>query len=394
MIALHMQRNSPFGAHMTEDVMEITSEMDRGFEAGEDIDIDLDVTGANQGDEEDEYMIEDNTPLPDDKFVQEQDVNISNDDEMVDDGNMESSAADRSSIRDENLEDAEYIESIVEETVPVTNIVEAPSEQHSEFFANEEQTHASRPGEQAHREQDDATSEHHDQSSDQQISAYDYGSEANPHSSNNGQKDMSNSSQGKSSLVLQGPLNPDYEGDNDISRSALATSFVETNTSTQEALHDSNEAHADGDPHLELPQIEAANGLNPNQITSATGHGPEKDLNEASPATDPGSYDSDDPATVEGTDLQEPFYVHPVIVMYQDNEISLFPPINQDDDTATYFLQNEQLASEPVTKLLEACRTVLGESISSQEELVIDIEELSLRAGEASFPSSYISATY
>ena len=72
-----------------------------------------------------------------------------------------------------------------------------------------------------------------------------------------------------------------------------------------------------------------------------------------------------------------------VKVLYQDSEISLFPPM-EDDPTETYFIEELALAHEPIGKLFHACRSVLDEHITEQEELVIDIESLNLHLSEVS----------
>ncbi|OAX82469.1 hypothetical protein ACJ72_03176 [Emergomyces africanus] len=75
--------------------------------------------------------------------------------------------------------------------------------------------------------------------------------------------------------------------------------------------------------------------------------------------------------------------LHPVKVIYQDSEISLFPP-GEDDPTETFFLQDEALAYAPIEELMGACRHVLGEHISEDEELILDIESLGLHLPEYS----------
>ena len=69
-----------------------------------------------------------------------------------------------------------------------------------------------------------------------------------------------------------------------------------------------------------------------------------------------------------------------VFVLYQGDKISLFPPENdQQDESQTYFLQDEKFAWDSIHNLLDACKLVLGESIGDQEELEINIEELGLQ---------------
>jgi len=75
--------------------------------------------------------------------------------------------------------------------------------------------------------------------------------------------------------------------------------------------------------------------------------------------------------------------VHPVVVIYQGSEISLFPPSAQ-NDSATFFLHDESLASNSISDLLVACKGVLADSISEEDELELRIEELGLCISEVS----------
>ena len=77
-------------------------------------------------------------------------------------------------------------------------------------------------------------------------------------------------------------------------------------------------------------------------------------------------------------------HTHPVLVHYQDDDICLFPPRIGDQQSETYFLQDETLVNENLISILEACRSVLAESISDREELVMNIETLDLIVSEVS----------
>ncbi|KAJ9664108.1 hypothetical protein H2201_005348 [Coniosporium apollinis] len=81
---------------------------------------------------------------------------------------------------------------------------------------------------------------------------------------------------------------------------------------------------------------------------------------------------------------------HPVIVFYQGNEISLFPPSEQ-DASETFFLQDESLAHRSIYDLLQACRQVLGETIHEEDELEINIAELGLCISEDSSSCPHVS---
>lgn len=78
-------------------------------------------------------------------------------------------------------------------------------------------------------------------------------------------------------------------------------------------------------------------------------------------------------------------HLHPVVVVYQGDEISLFPPDDGDTSDSFYFLQDETLANESVKVLLQACRQVLGETMRDEDELEIDVAELGLCVSEVSF---------
>ena len=81
---------------------------------------------------------------------------------------------------------------------------------------------------------------------------------------------------------------------------------------------------------------------------------------------------------------QEARSVHPVVVVYQDIEISLFPPSDQ-SDSPTFFLHDESLATSSIYDLLLACKGVLADSISEEDELELNIEELGLCISEVSY---------
>lgn len=82
---------------------------------------------------------------------------------------------------------------------------------------------------------------------------------------------------------------------------------------------------------------------------------------------------------LHGTNENESF--HPVKVLYQDNEISLFPPL-EGDSAETFFLHDEDVAYESVGKLFSSLREVLLDNIADDEVLVIDIDSLGIQLTE------------
>lgn len=75
--------------------------------------------------------------------------------------------------------------------------------------------------------------------------------------------------------------------------------------------------------------------------------------------------------------------LHPVTLVYLDDEMSLFPPM-LGDASAIYFLQDSSLAFEPLDKLLAACRDILKGTLDHHDELVLDISSLGLHICEDS----------
>ncbi|KAM5435466.1 hypothetical protein McanMca71_005258 [Microsporum canis] len=106
---------------------------------------------------------------------------------------------------------------------------------------------------------------------------------------------------------------------------------------------------------------------------------PVEDLDEATYQT------AEEPSVTRGDETEnresELPTLHNVQVLYQDSEISLFPP-KQDDLSETYFLEDEALAHEPIGDLLSACRVVLGDHMGTEEELYMEIECLGLHLTE------------
>ncbi|EXJ87321.1 hypothetical protein A1O3_04280 [Capronia epimyces CBS 606.96] len=75
--------------------------------------------------------------------------------------------------------------------------------------------------------------------------------------------------------------------------------------------------------------------------------------------------------------------VHPVTLLYLDEEMSLFPPMIG-DESSVYFLADSSLVFEPLDKLLAACRDILTGTLDHHDELVLDITSLGLHICEDS----------
>lgn len=89
------------------------------------------------------------------------------------------------------------------------------------------------------------------------------------------------------------------------------------------------------------------------------------------------------------------YYPHPVVVYYDSSTVSLFPPLDiWSADTPVghafkdlpqdFFLQDTDVCDKGLDQLFNRLREVLGDSITADDELWIDLELLGLSVGEVS----------
>ncbi|KAJ5725263.1 uncharacterized protein N7483_006620 [Penicillium malachiteum] len=81
--------------------------------------------------------------------------------------------------------------------------------------------------------------------------------------------------------------------------------------------------------------------------------------------------------------------LHPIKVIYEDSEISLFPPL-EGDSAETFFLHDESLAYEGVGKLFSSLREVLLDNVTEDDVLVLDIDCLGIQITEDSLHTSKV----
>lgn len=328
-----------------EDPMELSSDMDRRQMADEDIDIDLDLTGDQLLDGEDDYMAEDVNPAIDEASFDRQLAQGGRDDEMLDDEYSLQEAEEISSVHDEDLGDAVY--PVLEE--PVESLEEPSSEQHLEHTAEW-------PSDTFQGQEVGVTvNEKHPQ----------------PHS-------RSDHSESQTAPLSQPPVEPILDPLNAIQEN--------DDFEAEEPLH-----HLDSIHNL-------SSEVNPAELKTGTAkvtQNTDSDQGSTSPKDeDEGQTHSPDPedkiATSDGYETRNEIpsaiatYTHPVTVVYQDSEMSLFPPTDEDQEhSQTYLLHDERLANESIMNLFGACRLVLADSIEEDDELEITIGELSLQISES-----------
>ena len=338
--------------------MELTSDIDQRAGAGDDIDIDLDLTGDDPSDGGDEFMREDVNALADSISVDGLESHVANDDEMDDDSYAQGQVNEGSSVRDEDIEDIEYAEytgpELGEDTIVEPDLDHA-IEKSEELFADY-------GGIMGNQDQD--------QDQDYDGQAFD----------NHEHHEHQTTPETESSAIEKdfrngqiGPVNPSY----DVAEVVTA----ETSDGYDvEIGKDATFNHAEADQGSEPS---AAEGL----------IAPEAKLELVGEEALPASLDQEIVAqsNVEGSNTQEDdplnssAHLHPVVLDYQGDEIFLFPPVDQSGDhTATFLLTDEQLAYSTIGSLLEACRSVFRGSLSEQDELMIKIEDLDLHISEVS----------
>lgn len=395
MTTLQMQTTSNFEASATEDPMELTSEMDRRFGADDDIDIDLDLTVDNYQYEEDEHMGEDVNVFADTASTNEQEMQAGNDDEMADDNYVEGSIAGQSSVHDEDLEDAGDAELYpADEDTVVESHLGQPSDIPQGVPEKPDQI-STNPGQ---------DSDYVEQSGLQEIlgiapgslfaAQNEYGS---PHDASTIAAQESSEGLAPQYEETSGHENEDHQYDAEEPHGEY-----EDQTHRQEGVGhwDTSKEPRQGSEDDASKQEASNYEYSTDVFNDNLLHGPETTIEQPEQQEAVGAPPKDETPPVrkaednrtkeyrnglEEDTSRESAHVHPVVVLYQDNEISLFPPLDSDDEhTNTYFLQNEQIASDSIKALFGALRSILGESISEQEELVLEINDLDLHISEVS----------
>ena len=334
--------------------MELTSDIDQRAGGADDIDIDLDLTGDNQQDGEDEFMgEEDMNSFADTTSADGPETHTANDDEMADDSYAQGLLDEGSSVRDEEIEDAEYTGPELDEDTIVEPDTDHPNEQSEKLLANHEQIAGDQNQEQDYQEQKYDEPEHHE------------------HSTASG----ANSSNAEKALLNRPTVSSNSSHD--------AAKVGTERTSGGHNIEISKEATVNSGAADQSPELSDTEGL----IAL------EAKLEPVRQEVLPALLDREvvSRSNVEGSHIrsEEPLndraHLHPIVLDYQGNEMFLFPPVDQTGvHPATFLLADEQLAYSTIGNLLEACRYVLKESLSEQDELMINFHDLDLHISEVS----------
>ena len=384
-----------FGDLVPDDPMETEAERRAG--QTDDIDIDLDFVEGSQHDVEDQYMSEDVTAFNHQGPGPVQADDAYNDDEMAEDGRAELDIAYEASIQDEELHDAEEVSAVepdedddliddVDEEplptpLPASPVLEAPQLQQS----------TGHEGPAEHIRTDEAFRFGQDQDADQaqpQLYTSDEGSTIHSHQNpesftdpeaayitsqvesqdhqqrkpDNGPRELhTNLDDDKQQQQPhgQGPVNADVSAQVPLQNNIIPTSDTEEQVGFQ----------------IQNTERTARGG----EVLTSDGH---SDLDEKLQTGTPMGHPADQtkPVDQDGASSEAITHVHPVIVLYQGTEISLFRPT---DENLDFLLEDERLADASLADLWVATRPVLGEDVSEQE-LVVNVDDLDLRIYEVS----------
>ena len=317
-----------------EDPMELSSELNPSANA-EDIDVDLSINDLTQ-DREDDFMAEDVKSVTDQELPDIEVLQAGNDDEMLDDEYPSEDFQENFSVNDEELEDAE--ESVIDDVDIVISTFEEST------------------AKQSVRRQDEVDDSH-----------------ANTEAHENGLQHLERT---------QEPTLQTDAGDNHKWANANTPVTNSRSNNLPEVLEDAQVA-----PNNNNGAVEGSDNQKPkDSVETLSTHADEQESFELPPKTEDTTSNPNHTLASDTNLPQEPSYIHPVVVVYQDNEMSLFPPVDRDQEhSQTYFLHDETYAAGSINNLLGACRSVLGESISEQDELEIHITELGLHVSEVSF---------
>jgi len=356
--------------------MEISSDL--GYHAGEDnIDIDIDFSEEPASRVEDAFMIDDDS-FEAEATSDQVSPDLYNDDEMIDgDGtdavhkneyNQDEEFRDRSVDGESDVDILEKDEAVIENNYSAEAVaVHVQEPQH--FLSNTEKRHDSASALRSELDGSNQISEPQDQ-----IVAHLKIANSDEYTQQPSEQDH-----------LEGSVNGADFSDEDRNEFDID----DQHSFHQETLHQADKLGL-GQREKSPDLIEGTNAVHAPQVLRAV-----DDLSKTSTVVADNIASWVHHPAAEAELGQSPHYgltngehqggplLHPVIVVYEDNEIYLFPPKNQDTSN-TYFLEDESLAASSMKELFGACRTVLGESINDDLELELDVAELGLTLSEDS----------
>lgn len=313
-----------------EDPMELSLDIDRRQIMEVDIDVDLDLTVERAFEREDDYMAEDYN-LGGDQELFGKSVLQANDDDMLDGEYTAQEAEDKLSVPDVQIEDASCLEP--EEHTQVSSELEVNIDLTGDLSPDQDLGISS--VNHAQTEYASGISVTREIEKSEQFTRTSPVESRAPHSCETPE----------SSYDLDDSLDASNQATSTEVLAPLQTTSQDLGSTWNDPILRVEEETAFSSPSVEDGATPSSNFLIPNENTS--------------------------------TYLSR---VLPVTLIYQDTEMSLFPPA--EGGQTTYFLGDEGLVSQNIENLFVACRNVLAGSIEEEEKLEFSIDDLGLRISE------------
>lgn len=418
---------SPFGETGLEDPMELSLDTDRRVTGDEDIEIDLDLAGDPvAGPDDDDDMVEYDGSVIDQDH--KEDVFASTDEQMVDEPSndvegSEDHTAEVQSIQDEDFNDVVSVPETDQDVIPIQSDQPVPHKADDSFLSNlqpgdqnpddqERQVglendnpgidgdnlrplNAEEPVDQhaVHRSLatpspevlDIAPSDDVLPTSD--VVEYYYNDEEESKRFDLLEDTVVDISGLNEPSDPNGNMPPNHQGQDESPDGRVDGSLPEETSQIHSSINVESpavlERHANGESAAidEFYAVAAPPEGRSETIEANIINEEDLDLAQAGLEQAEENLDHDEFEQQDKSDL------HPVLVNYQDNEISLFPPKNDRlDDSQTYFLQDERYAWDSLQDLLNACKNILEEDIEEFEELEITFQGLDLCINQVCLP--------
>ncbi|KIW34843.1 uncharacterized protein PV07_01593 [Cladophialophora immunda] len=164
--------------------------------------------------------------------------------------------------------------------------------------------------------------------------------------------------------------------------SDASQNYVTGQGEEDEAPEQAQDGHDDDAPELPQQHLEVEIGDGNHTLSLEEGSRLGAEAQATTATSEPGPQDQHE-ETIQNEDDRATPAVHPVTLVYLEEEMSLFPPM-LGDASSVYFLPDASLAFEPLDKLLAACREILTGTLDHHDELVLDVPGLGLHVCEDS----------
>lgn len=397
-----------------DDAMEISSEAGRKFIV-EDVDIDLQSGDEYDDNGGDDYMIEDANSIVDEDIIGNEGHEATNDDEMLDE--LQYPHTEEHPVYDEDIADVEEdgdpttVAEIVDQEDNAFSAANATDQHFPETYATGDSNAFTAIADQslsaAYKRCDEET---HVQQSNDSTSAYQFADGADDII--NYEEDLEPSSRLNVDEQAQHPQQNDSAPSDLLEINVVSPyeknpaddlGFVGEAVSQESNIVVANDEGLDtfaglADDHAQevsdltvlkpsadniaQPPVESQSFATENQASNIVG---DEAVDPLPDHPDPVVSSANNAISPVGLASCTPFGLHSVIVLYQDSEISLFPPDEDGPEPSqTYFLEDPALADHNLLELLMALRTILGDSIVQQDELHVKIAQLGLEFSEVS----------